>query len=266
VPAVAHLTEVISRDGTVIAFDRRGEGPPVILVAGAFADRSQLDELATLLAASFTVVNYDRRGRGRSGDTLPYAVDREIEDLEAVIGAGGGRAFVFGGSSGAALALEAAAAGAAIEKLVLYEPPYVVDESRSPVSADVAERIAGLISEGRRGDAAALFMSEGAEVPSEAIADMRRAPFWPGVEAVAHTLVYDATIMGPRNALPTERLASVAVPTLVIDGDQSPTWIRNAAHAVADLLPNAGRSTLADQGHDVSRQVLAPVVSEFLAG
>jgi alpha-beta hydrolase superfamily lysophospholipase len=215
------MSTVTSSDGTVIAFGRSGEGPPVILVAGAFADRSQLAELATLLAPRFTVFNYDRRGRGESGDTLPYAVDREIEDLDAVIGAAGGEAFVFGGSSGAALTLEGAAARLAIEKLVLYEPPYVVDDSRAPVAADIAERISRLVSAGRRGDAAELFMTEGALVPSEVVAGMRDAPFWPATEAVAHTLVYDALIMGPGNARPTARLSAITLPTLVIDGGAS---------------------------------------------
>jgi hypothetical protein len=260
------MSKVISTDGTVIAFSRSGEGPPVILVAGAFADRSQLDELAMRLAERHTVFNYDRRGRGESGDTLQYAVDREIEDLDALIDAAGGAGFVFGGSSGAALALEAAAAGLAIEKLVLYEPPYVVDDSRPPVAPNIARQLSELVSAGRPGDAAELFMTEGAMVPSEVVAGMRTAPFWPATEALAHTLVYDAMIMGTGNALPAERLASVAVPTLAIDGGASPAWIRNAAQAVADALPNGTRSTLPDQMHNVAQSVLAPVVAEFLAG
>jgi pimeloyl-ACP methyl ester carboxylesterase len=260
------MSNAISRDGTVIAFTRSGEGPPVILVSGAFSDRSLLAELASLLSAGCSVLNYDRRGRGESGDTLPYSVEREIEDLEAMISAAGGRACVFGGSSGAALALEAASAGLAIDKLVLYEPPYVVDDSRPPVSPDIATQLSQLVASGRRGDAAALFMTEGAMIPPEVVAGMRSAPFWPDTESTAHTLAYDAMIMGPGNRLRGERLAAVGVPTLVIDGGASPAWIRNAAQRVTDALPNARRRTLADQGHDVAQRILAPVVVGFLLG
>ncbi len=259
------MSIVRSRDGTTIGFSRSGDGPSVILVSGAFADRSQLNELAALLAARFTVLNYDRRGRGESGDTPPYAVDREIEDLDALITAGGGVASVFGGSSGAALALEAAAAGLEIERLALYEPPYVVDDSRPPVAADIAAQLDELVSAGRRGDAAQLFMTEGALVPADVVAGMRNAPFWPATEAVAHTLPYDALVMGRGNALPAERLGTVMTPTLVIDGGASPAWIHNAAQAVSAVVPNATRATLPDQMHDVAQGLLAPVVAEFLA-
>jgi pimeloyl-ACP methyl ester carboxylesterase len=259
------MSRVSSSDGTPIGFDRSGAGPPVILVTGAFSDRSQLAQLAKLLAADFTVLNYDRRGRGQSGDTQPYAVEREIEDLDAVIGAAGGSSFVFGGSSGAALALEAAVAGLAIEKLALYEPPYVVDDSRPPVPADIATQLSELISAGRRGDAAALFMSAGALVPPELIAEMRKAPFWPATEAMADTLPYDAAVMGSGNTPKLKPLASVTVPTLVIDGGASPAWMQNAADAVAGALPNAARSTIPGQGHDVGQDLLAPILAEFLA-
>jgi pimeloyl-ACP methyl ester carboxylesterase len=255
-----------SSDRTAIAFRRSGTGPPVILVAGAFFDHSQLDELAALLAARFTVLNYDRRGRGDSGDTPPYAVEREIEDLDALIRTAGGTACVFGVSSGGALALEAAAAGLAIEKLVVYEPPYVVDDTRPPVAPDISTRLSDLISAGRRGDAAALFMTEGALIPADVVAGMRAQPFWPDTEAMAHTLAYDAAIMGPGSALPTRRLAAVAAPTLVVDGGASPDWIGNAAQAIADVLPNATRTTLPDQTHDVAQVILAPVVTKFIGG
>jgi pimeloyl-ACP methyl ester carboxylesterase len=258
------VSNVTSADRTVIAFDRSGEGPPIILVAGAFVDRSQLNELAELLAPSFTVLNYDRRGRGESGDTPPYEVQREIEDLEALIEEAGGAACVFGGSSGAALALEAAAAGLEIEKLVVYEPPYVVDDSRPAVGADIAERLRELIADGRRGDAAELFMTEGGLVPSEVVAEMRRSPTWAATEAMAHTLPYDAAIMGRGNRPSTERLAGVTAPTLVIDGGASPAWIRASAETVAEALPNASRTTLPEQMHNVAQEVLAPVVSGFI--
>ena len=178
----------------------------------------------------------------------------------------GGSAFVCGVSSGAALALEAASRGLAITKLALYEPPFIVDDSRPRLPEDFATQLTELLSSGRRGDAVELFMTKAAEVPVEVVAQMRHAPIWPEVEAVAHTLIYDTTIMGDNNALPTERVASVTVPTLVIDGGASPMWMRNAAQAVADALPNAQRRTLAGQTHDVAPEALAPVLEEFFAG
>jgi pimeloyl-ACP methyl ester carboxylesterase len=259
------MSTAVSADGTAIAFERSGDGPPLILVAGAFYDRSQLAPLATRLASDFTVLNYDRRGRGKSGDTPPYAVEREIEDLDALVDAGGGAAFLFGGSSGAALALEAAAAGLAIEKMVLYEPPYVVDDTRPGVPADIAKQLTELLSAGRRGDAVALFMTAGAMVPPQVIAEMRTAPGWAATEEMAVTLPYDAAVMGIGNRLRPERLASITAPTLVIDGGLSPAWMRNAAQAVADALPDATRSTLPGQQHNVDQDVLAPVVASFLA-
>src|SRR6266516_1541064 len=261
------MKKVLSKDGTPIAFDRSGEGPAIILVGGAFTDRSQpiLVQLAAFLAPHFTVFNYDRRGRGDSGDSAPYAVEREVEDIEALIVEAGGSAFVCGFSSGAALAL-AAARRLAITKLALYVPPFIVDDSRPRLPEDFATQLTRLVSSGRRGDAAELFMTKAAEVPVEVVAQMRNAPFWPGVEAVAHTLIYDATIMGNNNALPTERVASGAVPTLVIDGGASPGWMRNGAQAVAEALPNAQHRTLEGQTHNVAPDALAPVLEEFFVG
>src|SRR5713226_8400082 len=263
------MRKVHSKDGTTIAFDQSGKGSPIILVGGAFQHRSidpRTAQLAALLAPHFTVFHYDRRGRGDSSDTAPYAVEREVEDLGALIAEAGGSAFVFGMSSGAALALEAVARGLAITKLALYEPPFIVDDSRPPLPQDFATQLSELVSSGRRGDAAELFMTKAAEVPVEVVAQMRNAPFWPMVEAVAHTLIYDTTIMGDNNSLPTERVASVTVPTLVIDGGASPVWMHNAAQAVADVLPNAQRRTLEGQTHDVAPEGLAPVLEEFFAG
>ncbi len=260
------MKKVISKDGTAIAFDRSGEGPALILVTGAIAARSDAASLAASLSPHFTVFAYDRRGRGESGDTAPYAVEREVEDLDALITEAGGSAFVFGHSSGAALALEAAVRGLAITKLALYEPPFIVDDSRPRLPEDFATQLSELVSSGRRGDAAELFMTKAAEAPVEVVAQMRNAPFWPGVEAVAYTLIYDVTIMGDNNALPTERVASVTVPTLVIDGGVSPVWMRNAAQAVVEALPNAQRRTLEGQTHNVAPDALAPVLEEFFAG
>ncbi len=246
-----------------------GQGPALILTTGAFQDRSGLAAHAALLSTNFTVYNYDRRGRGDSGDHLPYAVEREIEDIDALIQAAGGSALLFGGSSGAVLALEAAAHRLAITKVALYEPPFVVDDSRQPLPENFVEQLKEMIASGRRGDAAEAYMTTGAQVPVEVVADMRRAPFWPGVEAVAHTLVYDATIMGDLMSgkpLPAARWASVNTPTLVMDGGNSPAWARHAVQALVSLLPNAQRRTLPGQVHSVAPEALAPVLTEFFAG
>src|SRR2546429_4582400 len=187
------MRTVISKDSTPIAFDKSGHGPAIILVAGATATRLAEASLAAILAAQFTVFNYDRRGRGESGDTAPYAVEREVEDLEALIIEAGGSAFVVGGSSGAVLALEAARK-LPITKLALYEPPFIVDDSRPPLPADYVSQLTALLASGRRGDAVAYFMTTGVGLPVAEVAQMRHDPMWPALEAVAHTLAYDGTI------------------------------------------------------------------------
>jgi pimeloyl-ACP methyl ester carboxylesterase len=257
------MDRVVSKDGTTIAFDRMGEGPALILVGGAFNDRSTGAPLAAELAKHFTAVTYDRRGRGASGDTAPYAVDREVEDLEAIIAAVGGSAFVYGISSGAALALAAAAHGLPITRLGLFEPPFAVDDSRPPLE-DFGERYTELTSTGRRGDAVELFMTKAVGLPAEAVEQMRSSSMWPALEGMAHTLAYDAAIMGD-GSLPVEQLASVTVPTLVIESTKGPTWLHNAAQAVADALPNAQHRSLEGQFHDVPPAILVPVLEEFFA-
>jgi pimeloyl-ACP methyl ester carboxylesterase len=217
-------------------------------------------ELAAHLAQAFTVYNYDRRGRGDSGDAAPYAVGREIEDLDALVAEAGGSAFVFGNSSGAALALDAAAHGVKIPKLALYEPPFVVDDSRPPVPASYRTELAALIADGRAGDAVELCMTQAVGMPPEFVAPMRAEPFWAAFEAVAHTLAYDAAVMDGTmsgTSLPVARWASVAVPTLVIDGGASPPDMGSAATALVELLPTAQRRTLDGQAHDVAPDILA---------
>jgi pimeloyl-ACP methyl ester carboxylesterase len=262
--ARAFSENVTSRDGTTIAFDRLGAGPPVILVSGASTDRMANAGLAALLAPDFTVLNYDRRGRGDSGDTPPYAVAREIEDIEALTDRAGGSAFLFGTSSGAALALEAAANGLPITKLALWEPPYFVDPNARPPT-DQVERYKEMVSEGRRGDAVEYFMTKVVRLPAEFAAYARTQPFWASQEAIAHTLAYDATIMGD-SLVPTDRAASVKAPTLVIAGGASPPFMRETAEALADALPDGSARTLEGQEHNVAREVLAPVLLEFFAG
>jgi len=263
------MNTVLSSDGTTIAYDRDGAGPPLILVGGAFQHRAideRTERLAALLAGDFTVYHYDRRGRGGSGDTAPYAREREIEDLAALIGQAGGPALVFGNSSGAPLALDAAAQGVAISKLALYEPPFVVDRSRPPVGEDYLDRLTKLLVEGHRGEAVELFLTEAAGVPAEFVAGMAQAPVWADFEAVAHTLRYDALFMDGTltgRPLPGGRWASVTVPVLVIDGGASPEYMHNAASTLADLLPDTGRHTIEGQLHDVDPVLLAPVLREF---
>lgn len=262
------MNKVPSKDGTPIAFDRSGQGPAVILVGGAFQHRAidpRTAELAASLSQHFTVYHYDRRGRGDSGDKQPYAVEREIEDLEALINEAGGSAFVFGMSSGGVLSLEAAARGLTIKKLALYEPPFNAgDDNARQAAENYTKQLTTLLAEGRRGDAVALaMMTFGA--PVEAVAGMRQTPVWSLFESAAPTLAYDNTIMGD-GSVPVKLMASVTVPTLVIDGGASPAFMQNAAQAVARALPNAGRRTLEGQTHDVAPEVLASVLEEFFAG
>ena len=255
------MNEVTSKDGTTIAFDRLGDGPPVILVCGAATDRMANAPLAELLAEHFTVFNYDRRGRGDSGDTPPYAVEREVEDIDALIDAAGGSAFLYGTSSGAGLALEAAASGLDITKLALWEPPFILDESSRP-PADQVEQYNEMIAAGSRGDAVEFFMAKVVGLPPEFVAYARTQPFWQAQEALAHTLAYDATIMGDYS-LPVER-AAVTVPTLVLAGGASFPFMRETAQALADVLPAGQHRVLEGQEHNVDPAVLAPVLTEFL--
>ncbi len=259
------MQKVTSKDGTQIAFDKLGQGPALILVGGAFQYRAldpQTAQLAALLAPRLTVFHYDRRGRGDSGDAPRYSVEREVEDIQALITQAGGSAFVFGMSSGGALALEAAARGLAITKMALYEPPFNSgDDNARQASEHYTKQLTALLAESRRGDAVALAMTTWG-APAEAVAGMRETPVWSMFEAVAPTLAYDSAIMGD-GSVPAKRLASITVPILVIDGGASPAFMHNAAQATADALPNAQRRTLESQTHDVAPEVLAPVLEEF---
>ncbi|MBE9917099.1 alpha/beta hydrolase [Paenibacillus donghaensis] len=263
------MKKILSKDGTTIAFDIFGNGPAIILVCAAFQTRSDrmMLQLASLLSPHFTVFNYDRRGRGDSGDTAPYAVEREVEDIETLINEAGGSAFVFGMSSGGVLALEAARK-LAITKLALYEPPFVVDNSRHPLPEDYLKQLKELTTLGRRGDAVEYFLTKAAGVPADFVAPMRRAPFWPAMEDVAHTLVYDGIIMGDTmsgNPLPAERWSSVSIPTLVVGGGTSPEYQQNAVKALVDRLPNAKCHILESQDHNVAPDFLAPVLTEYFS-
>ncbi|MEX0762026.1 MAG: alpha/beta hydrolase [Dehalococcoidia bacterium] len=265
------MNKVISKDGTALAFDRVGEGPPLILVDGALCYRASGPNgpLAALLAEHFTVFTYDRRGRGDSGDTAPYAIEREADDIAALIDEAGGSSYVYGISSGAALALEAANCGLAIKKLALYEAPFIVDDSRPPVPEDYVAQLNRLIASERRGDAVRLFMSKAVRLPGIIVFMMRFMPAWKKLKGVAHTLPYDAAVMGDGvggRPLQAGRWDSVTVPTLVIGGGKSPAWMRNGVKALADALPKAQHRTLEGQTHLVKPKALAPVLVEFFAG
>jgi pimeloyl-ACP methyl ester carboxylesterase len=252
---------VTSQDGTKLGFDRLGSGPTVVLVSGGSVDRTNNGPVADLLAPHFTVLNYDRRGRGPSGDTPPYAVAREIEDLDAVIGAAGGSACVYGTSSGAALALEAAAAGLAIDKLALWEPPYIIDPSMRP-PANTAQTFSDFVAAGRRGDAVEFFMAKVVGMPQEFVAQARTQPWWSATEALAHTLAYDATIMGDYSP-PLDRAAQVKAPTLLVTGGASMPFMQETAKALAGVIPNAETHVIEGQSHDIAPDAIAAVLEKF---
>ncbi|MEU8246878.1 alpha/beta hydrolase [Nonomuraea sp. NPDC048916] len=256
-----------SKDGTAIAFDRTGSGPALVYVAGALCDRATGAALAERLAPRFTVFCYDRRGRGDSGDTPPYAVEREVEDLAAVIDAAGGRAAVYGISSGAALALDSAAQGLAVTRLALYEPPFNPDDEELRIEAKAyAARLAEVLAEGRRAAALELFLSI-VGTPAEVIGQMRHAPMWAALETLAPTLAYDSAVMGDAatgGAVPVERAATTTVPTLVMAGGASPAWMRDVARLVAGALPSGEYRVLDGQTHDVAADVLADALIDWL--
>jgi pimeloyl-ACP methyl ester carboxylesterase len=260
------LETVTSADGTPIAFERTGGGAPVVLVGGAFNDRTTVAGLATALAPDFTAIAYDRRGRGDSGVGAVYSVEREVEDLAAIIDHVGGSAAVFGHSSGAVLALEAAVRGVPMTSLAVYEPPYIVDDSRPKPAADLFDRVRALIADGKRDDAAELFLTEAAATPAEVVKGMRDDAFWAWFTGLAHTLPYDLALCGPGSVLPAGRLAKITAPTLVMDGGESDAWMRAAARAVAQSIPGARHVTVEGQDHGVLQQpdVLRGLLTEFL--
>lgn len=257
------MAQVISRDGTQIEFEKVGQGPAVILVHGATAYGllESWGDLPALLSPHFTVYGYDRRGRGKSTDTLPFAVEREIEDLEALITDAGGSAFAHGVSSGAALVLKAAASGLNVTKISLYEPPYYVESEGTHKADGYTSQLNEALSRGSRGDAVAAFLRY-VGLPEEAIAGMRHAPMWAGMEAIAPTLAYDNAALG-NSTVPAALASSVTIPTLVANGDASFAFMAASAPALAEALPNGQHHTLAGQTHDADPKVLAPVLIEF---
>jgi pimeloyl-ACP methyl ester carboxylesterase len=261
------MNTVRSADGTAIAYTRAGQGPPVILVDGALCSRSfgPMPKLAEQLTSHFTVYTYDRRGRGESGDTAPYEPDREVEDIEALVALAGDTVYLHGTSSGAALALEAAKHIRSIAKLAVYEPPFIVDDTRTPMPDDWLPRLESLLADGRQGDAVKMFMRF-VGTPAIFTAVMPFTPVWGKLKAVAPTLSYDIAIMHEHQRgipLTSAEWAAVKVPTLVAAGGKSPAWMTNGTRALADTLPDAAYRTLPGQNHMVKPQAIAPVLTEF---
>lgn len=262
------MNTVTSKDGTRIAYTRIGQGLPLILVDGALCSRTNGPNgaLAALLMQQYAVYTYDRRGRGESGDRAPYATEREVEDIDALIQEAGGSAFVYGISSGAALALDAALRLTSIRKLALYEAPFVTDGSRAPVPGDYERTMEAMIQEDRRGAAIKLFMRKGVGLPAPIVAMMPLMPAWSKLKAVAHTLPYDTRLtidqqQGSRE--PLGRWSAVRTPTLVAVGGKSPAWMRHSMDALAQTLPNAQYQILPGQTHIVKPAALAPALATF---
>ena len=260
------MPTLTSPDGTTIGYDRTGSGPALVLVDGAMCYRGAgpMGPLAARLQDAFTVSTYDRRGRGESTDTTPYAVAREVEDLQAVIAEAGGEAYVATMSSGGALALAAAASGPGITALALYEPPFMAEVEGDTRGKQYTERLHELLDAGRRGDAVALFMAR-VGVPDQAVAGIRTQPGWAALEAIAPTLGYDDDLLAGGH-VPRDLTSVITVPALVLSGAASPQGLQDAARATADALPTGTHRTLDGQTHDVDPDALAPVLVEFFGG
>jgi hypothetical protein len=256
------MDKVTSADGTTIAYDRLGAGPAVVLVCGGSVDRMSNAPLAALLAENFTVYNYDRRGRGDSGDAAEYAVEREFEDLDAIFAAAGGSACLYGTSSGAALALLATASGRPVTRLALWEPPYMLDGGRPRPPANLADIFRDFVAAGRRDKAAEYFMAEVVGLPPEFVEMAKASPWWPAQEAIAHTLAYDATVMGDYS-VPVDAVAEVSVPTRVLTGGAAWPWMADGNQAVVAGLPDGSHRTLDGQEHNVDPAVMAGALKEF---
>jgi pimeloyl-ACP methyl ester carboxylesterase len=266
------MLTVNSRDGSRIAYDRRGSGPTVILVVGALGHRKfeKIEELARLLAEHCSVVSYDRRGRGDSTEVKPFSVDREIVDIQALIDAEGGSASLWGWSSGGALALRAAAVTPGVERLAVYEVPFIVTPGAERPTSDYGERLDELVAAHDRSGAVKHFMRNAIGIPAPFVALMRLTPMWKELKAGALTLPYDWAALGEHNMygtpLETDEWASVTAPTLVAYGARSPAVLQEGSRALAEVLPNARLRELAGVSHNVKMSVLAPVLAEFLTG
>jgi pimeloyl-ACP methyl ester carboxylesterase len=257
-----------SADGTEIAFEQVGDGPPLIIVGGAWNDRRSPADLAELLAPSFSVYTYDRRGRGDSGDTPPYAPEREVEDLEAVIEAAGGSAYLYGHSSGAELARRTTARGVSVTRLAMYEPPYIVDGSRAPLPSDYIEHLEELSRQDKGREIFEYFMTKAVGMPEEMVKPMLDSPMVEQMTRIAHTVSYDGHVMGSTqegNPLPAEWRDSVTAPTLVMVGGNSPEWMQSGCQALVRVLPDVSYRRLEGQDHAVAPVAIAPVLEDFFA-
>jgi pimeloyl-ACP methyl ester carboxylesterase len=259
------MTYIVSQDGTRIAYERLGSGPAVVLIDGAMCSRAfgPMPKIAGLLKSHFTVYHYDRRGRGESGDTLPYSKAREVEDIDALVRAAGGSAFAVGLSSGAALALEAAASGLPLRRLAVYEPPFMPDDAARHAQADHEGRLKSLVDAGQRGAAVKYFMRDMVRVPAPFVLMMQlMRGMWSKLKAVAHTLPYDAAIMGDWQ-VPAARLAGVQTPTLAMYGGRTDRRVKRAVEELVKVLPNVREQVLPGQTHSVSAAVLVPALVRF---
>lgn len=258
------MPDVVSRDGTRIAYDKSGSGPPVILIDGAFCSREfgPMKKLGAVLAKHFTVVTYDRRARGESGDTAPYAVQREIEDIDALMGVAGRRVTLYGVSSGAVLAL-LAAASLPVARLALFEPPFMVGPHARKPPADRTAVLTKMIAEQRRGDAVKYYMTEVIGMPRLMPFLFQFLPMWRKLKAVAPSLPYDSAVMGDFS-IPRAEVSAIKVPTLVVAGTKTWPVLLDAAKAVAEAIPHARHETLRGQTHNVAAHAIAPVLEAFM--
>jgi pimeloyl-ACP methyl ester carboxylesterase len=257
------MDKVTSRDGTPIAFVRAGAGHPLIFAVGAFNDHTRCAELAKELETDYTVITYDRRARGESGDTPPYAVEREVEDLAALIEYAGGEAAVFGFSSGGVLALQAAADGVPISHLALYEVPFGFEDGGRSGPGDLPERLTELVGQGRNGDAVELFQTEAIGLPAEVVAQIRHSPIRPGLEAMAQSLVYEATLTRAL-PVPTAEMAALTTPTMVLNGTETWPFLRESARSLAGALSAEHREVPGGQNHDIAVAATASALREFI--
>lgn len=267
------LLRVTSKDGSSIVYERTGSGTPVILVAAALADRTGTRRLAKALAPQYTVINYDRRGRGDSTEHKPYDIQREVDDIEALIDDAGGRAVLFGSSSGGVLALDAAnRLGEKVSKVVLFEPPFIIDDSREPMAADLDREVKRLIAEDQPGGVVKAFMHRAMGIPKFAVNIMAIMPGWSSMKAAAHTLPHDLDLMrGTQDGtpLPAQRWSAVTAPTLVLTGGRSQKFFHNGADALAAVLPDGRHEVLKGQGHGVvlmNPKALRPQFDAFVQG
>ncbi|MEU8590023.1 alpha/beta hydrolase [Streptomyces sp. NPDC048664] len=256
--------QTISRDGTPIVYERTGAGPALVLVSGAMSTGATVAPLAARLSDRFSVIVYDRRGRGGSGDTPPYAVAREVEDLAALIEAAGGEASLYGISSGGALVLQAAASGLPVRQAAVYETPYADFGGGARERAEYTKKLAEALGADRRGDAVALFLRLTGLAP-QMIDNARQSPMWAGMESIAPTLAYDDAVMDG-GLVPRDLLAATTVPLLAVAGGASPEWLRRATQAVAEAAPQGTYRLLEGQNHMVDPEVLAPVLADFFGG